>query len=129
MTPEEHRRLDADIAEKVMGCRVSRHHSVVHCGCATPPFHFDEEGVCITPYSTHIGAAWSVIERMREQGWSISLTLDPGTVVDEKPAWTVVLSRLSIRHDDPSRIAGDTALDAPLAICRAALKAAGTSTE
>jgi hypothetical protein len=79
-------------------------------------------------YSSNVAAAWTVVEHMRAEGWSISLSLDrDGTTIDDKLAWTVVLSRNSVRHGDPAGLAGAADLEAPRAICRAALRAVGVA--
>lgn len=62
------RELDALVAERVMGCKpVWLEEKGVHwCGCEHGPGrspHGDGDGF-IRPYSTDIGAAWEVLERI-----------------------------------------------------------------
>jgi hypothetical protein len=100
------RELDALVAERVMGWvqEEPQPHPVnsfaIYFG--GPP-----------PYSTDIAAAWQVVERMREQEYSIALDSD---------TW--------LKHPYAVHFIGGnsgcvscTADTAPLAICRAALKA------
>lgn len=81
-----------------------------------PPF--------IPAYSTKIAAAWSVVEVMRERGWTISLE-DWGR---EDPAWLCVFDHrdygeFSNGGDDDNSLGEHRDTTAPEAICRAALVA------
>ena len=102
---EAGRELDAQVAEKVMGWR--------HVRETGPPddLYGQEPGrsgtVYIVPhYSTDIGAAWAVVERLRDIDCDL-------TIESAGNQWHVSLL--------VGAIVG-TAQAAPLAICRAALK-------
>ena len=63
------------------------------------------------PYSTDIAAAWEVTEKMRAANWHIELS----TCAEMKGPWYC--------HFQEATLAYAYASTAPLAICRAALKA------
>lgn len=65
----------------------------------------------VRPYSTDIAAAWEVVEKMRKMGWEPTIALQKAHVY----AITYDAS-----YDELSRAYAE---HAPLAICRAALKA------
>lgn len=104
--------LDALVAEKVMGCKPIRTSFRPMCGCGD-----QRHGNDLSKYSTDIAAAWKVVEKLRAQNkltnlesipdshFAFEIEPDPRGIV-EPQAWAV----------------GSTA---PLAICRAALKAVG----
>ena len=74
-------------------------------------------------YSTRIDAAWLVVERMLELGWSPTLNI----VADgTDPKWHVCLQR---GWWDAAEFSHGYADTAPEAICRAALKALESSQE
>ena len=112
--------LDALVAEKVMRCKIRRseyygHEGETECGCEEfqkhGPDDYQEEGL-MTPYSTDISAVWSVVEKLRGEGWVFSLANAGGS-------WSAGFGR----------VGGKTVLEfaetAPLAICEAALEAVG----
>lgn len=105
---ESGRELDALVAVKVMG--------MVFLDPENPPIHIP--GV-IPRYSTDIAAAWEVVEK-------IKATSSRGYVLDFiRGEWTVG-SRSCGDAGEPELYDSEagTAEEAPLAICRAALKAA-----
>lgn len=112
--PEEP--LDAQIA------RVIFRHDVEYCwehvladGCRSPGCGWVENGGPVRGYSSDIAAAWTVLERLRELGYTnISVYTEAG-------GWEVELCR----PDGPSGVVGLNSPTAPLAICRAALLALG----
>lgn len=109
------RELDALVAEKVMDDPVDR--QIV-----------DEHGfeiilcrshLVLPRYSTDIAAAWTVVEKLDTDLWLIQVTRKTG-MNEMSLRWWVELRSLKDLARDPFEVAGDTA---PLAICRAALKA------
>lgn len=69
-------------------------------------------------YSQSIEAAMQVVENMREQGWSITLTDDDDRSGDH--TWFVEFTK----HDAKYFLTGEAAdNELPVAICRAALEA------
>lgn len=110
------RELDALVAEKVMGLSVEW----VKAGDKSYIGTFISDGpvtleglhkVSIPHYSTDIAAAWTVVERMRDDSkWNTF-----------KLVWNTDGVRVSFRDDD-NRVWGESA---PRAICLAALKAVG----
>jgi hypothetical protein len=134
------REIDALVAEKVMGSRVAW----------IKPEHIDrgdgkgmEEGsfepypvmtsgdslIEAPKYSTDIAAAWEVVERMRGEGWSFrfgnnSCAKDQN-VASFAQGWRGLGANIltgEYIYDDNSSMVAETA---PLAICKAALKAKG----
>jgi hypothetical protein len=117
---DEGRELDALIAERVMGWK--RHPTkphptdnrsiggVLYCPPNAP--YLSSLNV-VPPYSTDIAAAWEVAEKMVGDGHVFIVKGDGLRTGDFSPRWTVLCDNLP-RTDDDS---------APLAICRAALKA------
>lgn len=107
------RKTDAEVAEKVMGYDPE---------CFLCKESIDKEGHCsncgvrlINHYSTDIAAAWGVVEKLKKPSNWIQLwnTIDEG--------WFC-----QILHRDNSQIASVGGYDtAPMAICKAALKAVG----
>lgn len=123
MTTEQRqpgRELDALVAEKVMGWRVdfdSRRHWTELADISldrlvfTEPngiFHGEQSINDIPPYSTDVGTAWQVVERMKERGGCNVLTYPSGVV----QCW------INGEHHA-------VANTAPHAICLAALRAIG----
>lgn len=127
------RKLDALVAEKIMGCKIRsienakdqrefeylRSNGNYLCGCGLGEHNdTDDEGgyQWLKNYSEEIAAAWEVINKVDGQ-W----TLDG----QEQVGWVVSLVEASMREDryeSPFKASAETA---PLAICFAALKAKG----
>ena len=80
------------------------------CSCAENGGRTDPH-VEIPPFSTDIAAAWMVVERMRELGWFFEVSAECDS------QW--------VAYFDKERYASEAADTAPLAICRAALRARG----
>ncbi len=130
MSPEE---FNAAVAEHVMGCEWVRCDFVVVNGtrwdeetwigaeddpCAPPPG--TRVGQTPPPYSTDIAAAWEVAEKlcdMFDESFSLTRAWDN----DMRDVWRVVIE---IESGVWIEVDGDTA---PMAICLAALKAAGVA--
>lgn len=122
--------LDALVAEKVMGWteRDSRgpggHPMRRWFPPQNGPWEWDQDEP--KPYSTDIAAAWEVVEKLATDGWFQILCNPNGP--DGKQVWRVELDppsqsgeRLHARVlEGTDRSYGDTA---PVAICRAGLKA------
>lgn len=73
-------------------------------------------------YSTDIAAAWMVVDKMREHGWSITVARfkgGPYSQPDISEDWKAVFES----HLEPFTSVGWGGDSAPLAICRAALRA------
>ena len=110
MTPEEHRKLDAEVAEKVMGIE----HDFENCHWCQSKDPYARGNPHIDHYSTDIKAAWRVVEKQWEDRRR-KLCLWRGYSGD----WFA-------RFDNPasmdygSKVSAETA---PEAICRAALEA------
>ena len=110
------RELDAATAEKVMGCEVKKYpEGWPFCNCQNGPHGDPDSFHChLKHYSTQIKWAWEVWERLRER-WLPSLIDCGGHGV-----------RVELHSDSPDREdIAVTAQSAELAICYAALKAAG----
>jgi hypothetical protein len=77
------RELDALVAEKVMGCRISDHPKEGRvCGCPQPgPSHSEVNPCEFRRYSTNLAAAWMVVEKMRRDGWGFTLEARVGPYV------------------------------------------------
>lgn len=135
------REMDAMVAEKVMGLKVSKASEILELWQASPSgasyafiYGIGKDEMCVAGanslstivprYSTEIGAAWGVIEKAFDvepdhksgfpavvrwnDGWRVTLLNGDGTPMDLAYGGKLLLS------------IADTA---PLAICRAALKA------
>ena len=81
----------------------------------------------IAPYSTSIDAAWLLLEQIREEGPYASRLIDEGTscvvsVVTGGRGWTCHIG--AWLDGELLSEAGSSDFSAPLAICRAAVKAA-----
>lgn len=115
---EAGRELDALIAEKVMGwtphCQNPAHY--VEVANSTSEMSVIQEVVAYWRPSTDIAAAWQVVEKLRAAGWFYSLS-----DAVEIPEYIVMF----YQPDSPDAQAMDES--APLAICRAALKATTTA--
>lgn len=106
--------LDALVAEKVMGLKVRGNKYVEMGDSEIPPIALD-----IPRYSTDMAAAWQVVEK-------IKATSSRGYVLDFfRGVWTVGL-RACGDAGEPELYDHDAgrAEEAPVAICRAALKSA-----
>jgi len=101
---EAGRKLDALVAEKVMG--LSGPFDV--CDCGWPGNHIGK--TLIPPYSTSISAAWEVVEKLKADGTTIDIQ-------SRTPGWTVIVDEL---YDSGVEVRAPTA---PVAICFAAIKA------
>lgn len=115
---EAGRELDALIAQHVMGCKVlGSAMTGFFCGCS-PETHRDKDSF-LPRFSADIAAAWEIVEK-------IKATSSRGYVLDFiRGEWTVGL-RACGDAGEPELYGPDAgcAEEAPLAICRAALKAA-----
>jgi hypothetical protein len=111
------RELDALIAARVMGWTGVRidHPGGEEIRMGTSP---EGKGGVVRHYSTDIGAAWAVVEKMRAAGWSFTLQPYPGATT-----WDVIFGRFG-----SGAWARDIA-DAPYAICLAALRAVGVEVD
>jgi hypothetical protein len=123
------RTLDALVAKLVMGCEVVSHSldaSDYACGCPDYPHTQAMTHARLPRYSTQIGAAWEVVRRMRE-AHNYLLTLEQFLMnSDEYEDWW---ARFTHRITDVMHESDPTAappVPAPLAICRAALRAVCT---
>lgn len=107
--------LDKFVAEKVMGWTFTEEET---WSPNTEIVWRDADGrkVYGTQFSTDIAHAWPVVERLRENGWLLSLT--PDTI---EGGWAVQYKRLNENFHDWVR-----AKTAALAICLAALNIADT---
>jgi hypothetical protein len=127
--------MDALVAEKVMGwvdckpnaiTRLSDDYDDVYIGLGTNPSG-RKRCVC-PPYSTSISAAWEVVEHFRNRQWTAELKGHEWYVGGR---WECILIDAlgnerargagTQRHSEKKR--GWDEPSAPLAICRAALKA------
>jgi len=122
-------KMNALVAEKVMGCKVEYKHKGApeepSCGCNERRPHnqlWNElSDDLLADYSTSISAAWEVLEKFRGNGkeWELVIGLNNYTISNMDcegqflPGWTYNDGIILV--DAPT---------APLAICRAALKAA-----
>lgn len=114
------RKLDAEIAEKVMGWK----HGDNHTYCDRP---FVSCPVCLTRFSTDIAAAMNVVEKMVAQGYdwqckslfgqTYSVTFSDGRECDPQ------ISEAGATYTGEYKRYEETETTLPLAICRAALQA------
>lgn len=115
---EAGRELDALVAQHVMGCKVlGSELTGFFCGCS-PETHRDKDGF-LPRFSTDIAAAWEIVEKVKA-------TSSRGYVLDFlRGEWTVGLRACGDAGEPElyDHCAG-CAEEAPLAICKAALKAA-----
>ena len=114
------RELDALVAERVMGWHITD--AIKKPGQDDYGVAPGQVGVLwvvrVPDYSTDIAAAWQVVERLIKLDAFVSLDYDFQNVDSEK--WSVTfITRKAIDCES-----GETA---PLAICRAALKAVGVT--
>lgn len=113
------RGLDAEIAEKVMGWKHAHGHGRCFASAGFHRWQLPDETwrteAEMPRYSTRIEAAWLVVERMREQGYSFE-------VKDQRRYGRDGLGVEFIALGSESRSDGwGVALSLPLAICLAAL--------
>jgi hypothetical protein len=119
--------LDVLIADKVFGCKPKRGpDDDYHCTCPSNPFlgaphaeaeEDDDSNIPTTNllmYSTHISAAWQVVEKMQANDWAVIID----NMKDSLGNWQVQFEK---NENAKSCEAGT----APHAICLAALKAVG----
>ena len=119
---EAGRELDALIAEKVMGLTL---------GPAPMSANFeitcvklgDHEWRNISYYSTEIGAAWEVVEKLRGAGWTFHVD-DVGFNDATEGEWRVMFTEATTGNE---HVFAD-GKTAPHAICLAALKAVEVAT-
>jgi hypothetical protein len=131
------RELDAEIAVKVLGLkpkekRIEGSDQTVVIYSESPFYNSPYinrahlEWASARPYSTDIAAAWEIVEKLQAE-WTVTLTiyragvcceLEQGDSNDPEPA-------KHGRDRQPYRWAEEMAATAPLAICRAALRAVG----
>ena len=125
--------LNAEVAEKVMGCKLVRYGDVFPrskppyserktCGCAGEQHRDQSDGGrnddCLQSYSTDIAAAWEVVGKLLVQGWVCGVCRAPS-----KPFWVATVEGDRDAGTDADDIWEVVAATAPLAICLAALKA------
>ena len=139
MTPEEHRELDKEVAEKVMGLPKCEEIPVAYGCCEedasgvvwkNPDMNIDREiGVgyfvsenerakfyeVVPRYSQSIYAAWQVVEKMQEQGWRCQVTWD------KRDCYVTFAKEEKIGMS--TKLTPEDGLLPPEAICRAALEA------
>jgi len=106
------RKLDSEIAEKVMGLDVTK-----VPGGKWEDFYYTSPGrVAVKPYSSDISAAWEVVAKLREGGvWMECYAGYSDTEVSIGWYCHIHAHEGSVSADDPYL--------APMAICKAALKA------
>jgi hypothetical protein len=112
------RELDALVAEKVMGWIIG--YPLADAPDGMPPrppgdtrSHYDYP-VLVPAYSTDITAAWQVVEKMEDLGYHWRFA---NVIPSSDP---IVYTMKFMRMDTDAK---ETEFTAPLAICRAALKA------
>jgi hypothetical protein len=113
-TLEAGRRLDALVAEKVMGWRLILWEANILPPDADMPHGIPPvgHGTWVPRYSTNIAAAWQIVDRLLAQDYGVTMTMDdPHNICVE--VWGGLLGLTEER--------GATDRSAPLAICRAAL--------
>jgi hypothetical protein len=94
------------------GCQVhSASYSTSSGGCG---WRGTWEDIANPPYSTDIGAAWEVVEKMHRMDECLSLNWRRGDITDDKMRWAA-----EFRQSEEFAVSDS----APLAICRAALLA------
>ena len=109
------REMDALVAEKVMGLeRVG--YLYKYREYTESPRNVNMSEKDIPSYSTSIAPAWEVVERLHDLEWVVEVTIDNG-VGRYCKIWKMGNKGREIIYEE---LDADTA---PLAICRAALKA------
>lgn len=112
MTPEKLRKIDALVAEKVMGWTRGEGLDSVYWG--TPTNHYAELVSEWTP-STYIDDAWTVVEKMVENGWNVTIANGEKSGVYMKNKVTFAANWIAGKPKE--------------AICLCALKAVGETVE
>ena len=105
--------LDALVAEKVMGAKC-------HCDRNTMTCPIHGWAHWAKPYSTDIGAAWEVVEKLKDNYGILAMHYGPDAPLQWLCELSPVGSSITIDGEAPT---------ASLAICRAALKAVNAKTE
>jgi hypothetical protein len=131
LTQEELRRIDREVAEKVMGwapCDPEDKNGIGdgmwQCACGATGNWSDQELNHYPPYSTSIEAAWTVVEQVRKVTFYDCFSLYSPT--DESKHWFAHFVRKwhgRAAHGLPPVYDGEPGETAPHAICLAALKA------
>ncbi len=132
--------MDYLIAEKVMGYSDIRKVRCERCGVSEPEYHYHlpnpvdphnepelRPTLCIPKYSTEISAAWEVMNQMYQSTGFQEITIRR---FSEGDGWEVIVGRVgspvAVGSSPGSEVEWEgVATCAPLAICRAALKAVG----
>lgn len=118
------RRLDALIAEKVMGWYSVTYHEQTNSAYGSP-FKTTSERTYCPRYSEELEAAWEVLEKFNRDGLVVSV--GSKRYIDSRElVWyaLVGMAKPVDEFDMNANIYGEAeAPTAPLAICRAALKA------
>jgi len=96
--------LDVEVAEKVMGWEQDAPGSIW--------WRVGQRLIEVPPFSTDISAAWQVVEHMRRRGRFVQITCPVGDEI-----------AVDIEGPRGETLESSWAETAPLAICRAALKA------
>jgi len=110
----DNRRIDALVAERIFGFDIMEPIRGIRA-VQTP------EGArhTLRRYSTDIAAAWTVAEALIAKGWSFALDSEWGN------PWKMVVWGAGVKPNSPSGTAVTKTLTPCLAICIAALHAAG----
>ena len=123
MTRPAGRALDAEVAEKVMGIHVDKVlRSVNVRDLPKVNQEFQAIGIpacCVPNYSSSIADAWSVVERLKEQGCDVMVRWAAAHANPLKLHQETWLCWIATSENKGF---GDKADTAPLAICLAALK-------
>lgn len=112
------RELDAIVASRVMGWASADVDTAMLCASGSIAACSEMTTGHVPDYSTDIAAAWLVVERIHEHGHAITVERWLGN--PELGKWSAAFT-LENGHDTGQCVAES----APLAICRAALVAAG----
>lgn len=111
------RELDAKVAKHIMGYECVCDEIPIDC-----PIHAHNDRDTLRPYSTDVAAAWRVIIKMRELGFGF-------TISDNANRHAGHIDCRFWRLNDDMRRGIAIEDKAPIAICLAALKAAGVEVE
>lgn len=110
------RELDALVAEKVMGFSPVEWSG--QPGDMALVYGDQETGGIVPRYSTNVGAAWQVVEKMSALSWRATVCWAPADAWNAEERAVVTYSGGETNQDDIEAIAPTV----PLAICLAALK-------
>lgn len=118
------RTLDALIAEHVFGLEVichtyDTHPPYINYTVKTPD---DIPSYFVPYYSSQIGEAWLVVEKMRENNYAFCLASVKN--IPEVGDWSWI-AKYEWHHKGEYKFEFETSIYSPLAICLAALKALG----